>query len=219
VRLLLVCDGVSTSSAAAQASSAAVGAFRDAALAALARGDDLADAARLAANVAQQAVVAIPFPSGGVAPAATLAAALVRGDRAVLVWAGDSRAYLLGKTPSQITRDDSWYNEIVAKGALTPEQARKHRYAHAIVNSLGGLAEGEAFSANVLDIVLPPDVQLLLCSDGLWNYADAPEAMAALAPEAGAAVEICRQLVAFANRQGGADNISAVLLRLPTASS
>jgi serine/threonine protein phosphatase PrpC len=218
VRLLVVCDGVSTSSAAGQASAAAVGAFRDTALAALARGDDLADAAKKAANAAQRAVVAVPYPSDGVAPAATLMAALVRDRRAVLAWAGDSRAYLIGKTPSQITRDDSWYNDIVAKGALTPEQARNHKYAHAIVNSLGGLAEGDVFSPNFLDIALPANAQLLLCSDGLWNYADAPEALADLAPDTGAAVEVCRQLVAFANRQGGDDNISAVLLRLPAAS-
>ena len=214
VRLAVVSDGVSSSSSAAQASNAAVAAFRDTALAALARGDELAATARQAADAAQKAVLAIPYPGDAAAPAATLVAALVRGGRAVVAWAGDSRAYLLGKTPSQLTRDDSWFNDIVAKGALTSEQAKHHKYAHAIVNSLGGLNDGDVFTANFLDIALPGDAQLLLCTDGLWNYAETPEALVGLVSDQGAAVETCRAFVAFANREGGHDNISAVLLRL-----
>jgi PPM family protein phosphatase len=217
VRLAVVSDGVSSSTSAAQASDAAVAAFRDMALVALARGAELAATARQAVNAAQRAVLAIPYPSDAAAPAATLLAALVRGERAVLAWAGDSRAYLLGDASSQLTRDDSWFNDIVAKGALTPEQAKHHKYAHAIVNSLGGLTDGNVFTANFLDIALPADGQLLLCTDGLWNYAETPEALAGLVPGQGAAVETCRVLVAFANREGGHDNISAVLLRLPAA--
>src|ERR1700677_2960818 len=91
VRLLIVCDGVSTSSEAARASAAAAG-------------DDLAAIARRAADAAQEAVLSIPYASTDNAPATTLVAALVRGLRAVIVWAGDSRAYLLAPTPSQLTR-------------------------------------------------------------------------------------------------------------------
>jgi PPM family protein phosphatase len=141
-------------------------------------------------------------------------AALVRDLRAVIVWAGDSRAYLLAPTPSQLTRDDSWFNDIVESGALTAKQASAHKYAHAIVKSLGALAEGEAFAPNVLEIELPERARLLLCSDGLWNYAEAAGELAALAPEGESALEACRRLVALANAGGGHDNISAALLRL-----
>ena len=85
------------------------------------------------------------------------------------------------------------------------------------MNSLGGLTDGDVSTAHFLDIALPADGQLLLCTDGLWNYAETPEALAGLVPGQGAAVETCRALVAFANREGGHDNISAVLLRLPAA--
>ena len=180
----------------------------------MASGDDLGEAARRAAAAAQDAVLAIPYASGDNAPATTLVAALVRELRAAIVWAGDSRAYQLAPTPSQLTRDNSWFNDIVESGALTAKQARAHKYAHAIVKSLGALAEGEAFAPNVLEIALPERARLLLCSDGLWNYVDAPEELAKSAPDASAALEACRRLVAFANAQGGHDNISAVLLRL-----
>jgi serine/threonine protein phosphatase PrpC len=222
VRLLIVCDGVSTSSEAARASAAAVEAFTQTALARAAAGDDLAAVARRAAGAAQNAVLSIPYASTDNAPAATLVAALVRDLRAAIVWAGDSRAYLLAPTPSQLTRDDSWFNDIVESGALTPKQAKAHKYAHAIVKSLGALAEGEAFAPNVLETELPERAWLLLCSDGLWNYAEAaPELaeLAAPATEAESALEACRRLVAFANAGGGHDNISAVLLRLSDATS
>jgi len=213
VCLLAVCDGVSTSAGAAQASAAAVEAFRKVAIAALARGAELADVAMQAARSAQDAVVAVPHHDDENAPAATLVAAIVRARRAVIIWAGDSRAYLLADTTAQLTRDDSWYNDVVEKGVLTPAQAKKHKYAHSIVNSLGGLAEGGEFAPNLIDVALPERAGILLCSDGLWNCADTPEEIRELASGAGDAIAVCRGLVAFANSHGGHDNISAVLLR------
>jgi serine/threonine protein phosphatase PrpC len=213
IRLLVVCDGVSTSIAAAQASASAVEAFGNTVRAAVARGDDLADAAMQAARAAQDAVVALPYHDADNAPAATLVAAVVCERRAVIVWAGDSRAYMLTDTPVQLTRDHSWFNDVVERGVLTPAQARRHKYAHAIVNSLGGLTEGGEFAPSLIDTVLPEGAGILLCSDGLWNYADSPEEIGKLACCEGDAIEVCRQLVAFANRQGGHDNISVVLLR------
>jgi serine/threonine protein phosphatase PrpC len=214
VHLLAVCDGVSTSTGAAQASAGAVEAFRKVAITALARGDELVDAAKQAARAAQDAVVAVPHHDGENAPATTLVAAIVRARRAVIIWAGDSRAYRLADTTAQLTRDDSWYNDVVERGVLTPAQAKKHKYAHAIVSSLGGLAEGGEFAPNLIDIALPERAGILLCSDGLWNYADPPEEIGKLASGDGDAIEVCRRLVAFANSHGGHDNISAVLLRL-----
>jgi serine/threonine protein phosphatase PrpC len=213
VSVLVVCDGVSSSTAADRASRAAVEAFTTTALAAVARGEELAAAARVAASAAQAAVVAIPYPSEDNAPAATLVAALARDGRAAIVWAGDSRAYRLAPDPARLTRDDSWYNEMVESGTLTARQAKAHKFAHAIVKSLGGLGEGEAFNPNVLEVALPEGAALFLCSDGLWNYAEAPDDLVKAAPEKGTALEICRALVAFANREGGHDNISAALLR------
>ena len=79
--------------------------------------------------------------------------------------------------------------------------------------------EVDRLVANVLEVELPERAWVLLCSDGLWNYAEAARELAELAasaPEAESALEACRRLVAFANAGGGHDNISAVLLRLST---
>ena len=57
----------------------------------------------------------------------------------------------------------------------------------------------------------------MLCSDGLWNYADEPAALARAFTDAGKdaadAAGICRALVAFANAAGGSDNITVGVLR------
>ena len=56
---------------------------------------------------------------------------------------------------------------------------------------------------------------LLLCSDGLWNYAPTPSALGALSsnlPTAAPAIEVCAMLVRYANNAGGRDNITAAIL-------
>jgi serine/threonine protein phosphatase PrpC len=66
-------------------------------------------------------------------------------------------------------------------------------------------------------ISLPPGTALLLCSDGLWNYADPPKALGRAYTEAAKdadAITACRRLVAFANAAGGRDNITVALLRV-----
>ena len=217
VRLLVVCDGVSTSSAADKASGAAAEACRDSTLAAAAAGATLHDAIAAGTAAAQAAVCAVAFPDGDPAPAATLMAALIRGRDAVLAWAGDSRAYLLAPEPRLLTRDDSWFNEIVAMGTLTEAQAKRHPNAHAITSCLGRLEDGETFSPHIEPLDLPDGAVLALCSDGLWNYAETPDAMARLmlVDATGAdALAICRAMIAFANQQGGHDNSSVAMIRL-----
>lgn len=221
-RLMVVSDGVSSSFAPDKASAVAVEALRNAAFVTLDRGDSIEMALEEGCAAAQDVVCAIAFPPDVNPPAATIVAALVFAERAALAWAGDSRAYLLTPEPKLLTRDDSWLNEVVDSGELSEEAARKDRSAHAIVSCLGPVDDDETFEPHVETIMLPPASLLMLCSDGLWNYAETPEALAALAaknPAGSDAVAICRALVAFANEQGGRDNISVAMLRTAPSSS
>jgi serine/threonine protein phosphatase PrpC len=221
-RLLVVSDGVSTSFLPEQASAVAVEAFRDAAFAALDRAEPAEKAVAAGCAAAQDAVSAIPFPPDVNSPAATIVAALVIAGRAALAWAGDSRAYLLAETPKLLTRDDSWLNQVVDSGQMSEDEARLDRHAHAIVSCLHPLDADEDFTPHIETLDLPLGSTFLLCSDGFWNYAETPDAVASIAAksQAGAdAATICRDMVAFANSQGGRDNISVAMLKIAPASS
>ncbi len=211
-RLLTVSDGVSTSYQPHRASAIAVEALRNATFAALDAGLAPQPAIEQAFHAAQEAVCAIEAPYGVDAPAATLVAALVFGEQAILGWAGDSRAYLLAPEPRLLTRDDSWLNAVVESGEMSEEEARASGFAHAIVSCLGPIEDESDFNPHITAIPLPRDAMLLLCSDGLWNYAGTAEEIAALAP-AGDALTACRAMTNFANDAGGRDNISVALLR------
>src|SRR3546814_689536 len=57
---------------------------------------------------------------------------------------------------------------------------------------------------------------VLVCSDGLWNYASEPAALQEQIAAAGTTVpaELALKLVDFANGCGGVDNITAALARV-----
>jgi serine/threonine protein phosphatase PrpC len=115
-RIIVVCDGVSTSAEPALASQAAA----DAALAylrgAVARGHpNLELAMKDAIGAAQRAVCRVPFAPDGEEgpPATTLVAALLMDGRATLGWVGDSRAYFVGESEAwQLSHDDTWLEEV-----------------------------------------------------------------------------------------------------------
>ena len=172
----------------------------------------------VAAAAADGAGRAIVDGYGGNAPAATFVSAVVTGDAATLCWLGDSRAYWLGADGSgaqRLTRDDSLAEEMVATGLLDAAEALATPQAHVVTRWVGADLAGEA--AHVVRFEPPGNGVLLLCSDGLWNYApDAADLAARALPRAltdplGAAAS----LVAFALSAGGHDNVTAVLVPFP----
>ncbi len=140
----------------------------------------------------------------------TLVGALVRGGEAALVNIGDSRGYLFaGGTLTQVTRDHSLVEELVARHAITPEEARTHPRRNIITRAVG--LEYKV-RCDVFRPTLGEGDALLLCSDGLSNALEPAELAAALreAPEPEAA---CKRLIRRALDAGAADNVSALILR------
>jgi serine/threonine protein phosphatase PrpC len=142
----------------------------------------------------------------------------VTGGQVTAGWVGDSRAYWIGTDGAwQLTRDHSWRNDVVSAGKLTAEEAERHPQAHAITRWLGADA-GENAEAGTTRFPLRPSGMLLLCTDGLWNYAATPEAMAEAVRKSRAsgadALAVARNLAEFANAQGGHDNVTAVVLQV-----
>jgi protein phosphatase len=180
--------------------------------AALADVEDLADARAAAAVRAAVAEVSCRVRAenerNGDVLGATVVLALVRGGRALVAHLGDSRAYLLRAGRLEpLTRDHSLLERLLELGWIKPEEALWRgnggptRYA--------GM-KGEA-EADVRVLELRPGDRLLLCSDGLTELLDDDELREELLPPL-APAQACARLVAAANRAGGDDNITAVIV-------
>ena len=149
-------------------------------------------------------------------PSTTAVAALVIDGVATIGWVGDSRAYWIdadGAAP--LTADHSWRNDILATGQMTEAEADAAPQAHAITRWIGADA-GEAAEPDIMQRQLTPRGTLLLCTDGLWNYAATPgqmvDAMHAAESTGEEALEVARRLIQFALDRGVKDNITVALL-------
>jgi serine/threonine protein phosphatase PrpC len=210
----VICDGVSTSVAAADAARIACAAAGST-LASTDRDLGLQAAMEQAVAEAQRAVAAIPWRSrsGLAAPACTIVAAFA-DDRGVTVGSlGDSRAYWVSAGEAvALTADDSWARHQVDAGVMTREEAEADNRAHQITRWLG--ADAPDATPSVTTFVAAEQGQLLVCSDGLWNYAPTPEAIADWAgehPEGTPPITVARALVEKALVSGGHDNITVAV--------
>jgi serine/threonine protein phosphatase PrpC len=143
----------------------------------------------------------------------TIVAALAIGRRITIGWLGDSRAYWFGRDGGarQLTSDHSWMNEVVAAGQMTADEAAHDASAHAITKWMG--ADGEDMTPGVVDFVVEEPGTLLLCTDGLWNYAPEAVEIRDVLKQDGEAIDAVRELVDFALRSGGHDNVTVAILR------
>jgi PPM family protein phosphatase len=214
--ILLVCDGVSSSGMAIQASSFAVNHTTDVAEANLQAGQP-ATAAILDAIAQTQLQIQknLPGNPGKEPPSSTLVSAIVQGQKATIAWVGDSRAYWIDEDPKLLSQDHSWMNEVVAAGEMTLAEANRSPQAHAITRWLGADASPTDSEASVIEFDIPGSGYLLLCSDGLWNYAPDAIQLKQLMPLQGNALAIAQSLVEQARSRGGHDNITVALLHIP----
>ena len=237
--VLVVCDGVSSAVDSDVAALAAVRAARDV-LAAVPVGPVPGDATRepvlvgavRAAGAAAdaRATAAVTDPREPNPPSCTFVTSVLEGTLLVTGWVGDSRAYWLPDPPAgqpeappaggpvQLSVDDSWATEAIAAG-VPREEAETGRHAHAITRWLGVDAPDPVPRTEVRRIEGPG--WLLVVSDGLWNYCSPAERLAELVRDSVAAREhpgdpeaLATELVAWANRQGGQDNITVAAARV-----
>lgn len=141
----------------------------------------------------------------------TVVGMLVDGASAAVAHVGDSRAYLLrGDRLEQVTEDHTWVYEQVKAGYLSHEQARSHPLKSVVTRAVGG---DHAIEVDVRGIALNPGDLFLLCSDGLTTMLDDEQILGHLVVK-GSLEERCQLLVDDANRHGGVDNISVILLEI-----
>jgi serine/threonine protein phosphatase PrpC len=120
---------------------------------------------------------------------------------------GDSRLYCWRDgTMAQLTRDQTLYQQALDLGAPEPLPPR-----NLLLQALGPTG---AVRPELMTRALAPGDVYLLCSDGLYGDS-APQAIAEILARAGDdnLDACCAELVALARRDGGRDNITALLLR------
>lgn len=148
-------------------------------------------------------------PDGGT----TITAVAIVGDLAYFAHVGDSRAYLVkdGKI-EQVTRDHSLVQRLIELDQLTPEEALEHPQQNVLYRAIG---QSDTLEVDALTRRLTANSHLLLCSDGLWGLLDDSTILSVIRenPEPQTA---CDKLVAMANSMGGKDNITAVMLHVPS---
>ena len=168
-------------------------------------------------NAAQQAGVAI-FERGQKEPekrgmGTTLSALLLLGERAFIAHVGDSRVYMVRQNQTvQLTEDHSLVNELIRHGKVTRESLATSPYAsykNAVTRALGVY---ETTQIDTIDLEVLPGDQFLICSDGLHGYLKENDVTSFLGTDH--VTSIPQKLVDHANKGGGQDNITAVILRV-----
>jgi serine/threonine protein phosphatase PrpC len=178
----------------------------------------MAQAMTQAAAAANEAVIANTAPDSENAASCTFAAAVLEGDQISYGNVGDSRIYWLpdlgsAEPPVQLSVDDSVAQARITMG-VPREEAENGPQAHAITKWLGRDSPDFVPMTGATTVSAPG--WLLVCSDGLWNYASEAPALQSLIAELGDAgdpLPLAVTLVKWANEQGGKDNIGVALAR------
>ncbi|WP_122620078.1 protein phosphatase 2C domain-containing protein [Streptomyces sp. Tu 4128] len=223
----IVCDGVSSATRPDDASLAASRAAGELLLTALPRGTHPQQAMHDAILAASHAVNALADEPATAreqgphqnAPACTLVGAVVTAGLLVVGWVGDSRVYWVPADrttpPARLTEDDSWAAQMVAAGLMNEAEAYADERAHAITGWLGA----DAYELEPHTASFKPDRPgvVVVCTDGLWNYAESAEEMADALPLDAAARPLhgARVLVGHALDGGGHDNVTVALVPFP----
>lgn len=141
----------------------------------------------------------------------TLVAALAVEQRVMVVNIGDSRCYRINaESIRQITRDHSLVGDMLARGDITPEEARSHPRKNLITRALG---VERNIRVDQFELELSSGEFLLLCSDGLSNLVTEPEMLYEII-HGSDLNSCCRRLLEIALSRGAPDNVTAVLMQL-----
>jgi serine/threonine protein phosphatase PrpC len=159
----------------------------------------------------QQVYQAAAEETGKHGMGATLTAVLIHGSRAFVAEIGDSRAYVLrGDRLVQLTRDQSYVQELIDEGALSHEEADRFIHKNVILQAIGTQSN---LVVALNRFTLRQRDRLLLCSDGLSNELSDEEICAVLLRHRDLDAA-CKELIDLANAHGGSDNITVVLAEM-----
>ncbi len=138
----------------------------------------------------------------------TLVAATILDGKLYVANIGDSRLYVINRDIRQITRDHSLVAEMVRMGEVNEADARQHPDKNIITRAIGA---GENVQADFFEIDLQENDRILLCTDGLTNMVE-DDTIRDIVLSNAPVEERAKMLVSTANRNGGRDNITVMII-------
>lgn len=142
----------------------------------------------------------------------TLVAALFRPGWMTVAHVGDSRLYRWrGERLEAVTRDHSVLQEQIDGGLITREEARLSQHKNLVTRALGVDARVDV---EVHDYPTEPRDVYLLCSDGLNDMVTDELIAQVLRDHPGDLPAAAEQLIGWANRNGGRDNVTVILAQV-----
>lgn len=139
----------------------------------------------------------------------TLTAALIEGGAIRLAHVGDSRAYLFrGGKLQLLTEDHTLVHRMVVEGEITQTEAENHPHRSVLTRALG--VEGDV-RVDETKVEVREGDRLLLCTDGLTGMLSEDQ-IESILQDVRDPQEAVDRLVRDANRAGGIDNITAVII-------
>lgn len=171
-------------------------------------GDHLTRAAVLANDAVYRRAVDDPNCAG---MGTTMVSVLADGYQLSILNIGDSRAYWINDEGIiKVTRDHSVVEDLVCRGEITREEARRHPRKNLITRCLG--AEYRA-RTDLYQVEAKRGDFLLLCTDGLSNTMTDEEIHWEIR-YGGSPETCCQRLLELSLSRGAPDNVTAVLIQL-----
>ena len=139
----------------------------------------------------------------------TLEAILIIGRKCLGIHIGDSRVYSITENEiSQLTTNHSYVNVLVDSGEITEQEAEVHPQRNWIMKALGS---ERSIDPDCYSIEMKEENYLLLCTDGLSNKVD-NDSIKKIVLSNQVLRETAKELIDMANKMGGEDNISVILI-------
>lgn len=147
--------------------------------------------------------------------ATTCLVAVIRNDTLYYAHAGDCRLYTGDFSKlEQMTEDDSYINMLLADGEITKREAKRHPLRRAIINAIGSKSNELYVNSCENGVPIQDDTYYLMCSDGLYEELSVKRIRKIIKQNAKKdSNSISKELVQSANKAGGNDNISVILIR------
>jgi serine/threonine protein phosphatase PrpC len=160
-------------------------------------------------SIANREIQEISSLRNGAVIGSTLAALLAFESQYACMWAGDSRIYLFRQGQLfQLSRDHTEVQELLDRGAISPEEALTWPRRNVITRAIG---VWEDLSLEMAHGQIQPDDKFLICSDGLIAHVSDEEIRDML--QTNSARETCTSLIDLTLARGGTDNVTVIVVQ------